>query len=51
MKQTLIKKAVENPSRLQKRLNSQGSQAATKINRNGRKVIFSQITQIIAEKD
>ncbi len=29
----------------------QGSKAATKINRNARKVIFSQITQIIAEKD
>ncbi|MHB2150983.1 hypothetical protein ACX8XP_18185 [Calditrichota bacterium LG25] len=30
---------------------SQGSQAATKINRNARKVNFSQITPIIAEND
>ncbi len=29
----------------------QGSQAATKINRNVRKVNFSLITQIIAEKE
>ncbi|WP_456439866.1 hypothetical protein [Caldithrix abyssi] len=29
----------------------QGSQAATKINRNARKVIFAQIAQIIAEKE
>ncbi|WP_456443106.1 hypothetical protein [Caldithrix abyssi] len=29
----------------------QGSEAATKINRNGRKVIFLRITQIIAGND
>ncbi|APF18703.1 hypothetical protein Cabys_1954 [Caldithrix abyssi DSM 13497] len=30
---------------------NQGSTAATKTNRNARKVIFSQITPIIAEKE